>query len=62
MVNDVDGSTVTLNGTVTVTDQTLTGALTYPVAAVENISTGTVLLATFNDPTGSIRRLASPRR
>ena len=50
MVNDVDGSTVTLTGTVTVTDQTLTGALSYPVAAVENISTGTVLLATFNDP------------
>ena len=47
---DVDGSMGTLTGTVKVTDQTLTGALSYPVAGVENISTGTILLATFNDP------------
>ena len=50
VVKDVGGSTVTLTGTATVSDRALIAAATMPVSAVENTSTGSVVLATFTDP------------
>ncbi len=48
-VTDNGGSTVTLNGTATVTDLPVTGAVrNFP--AVEGQDTGSIVLATFSDP------------
>ncbi len=49
VVDDVGGSTVTLPGSAVVTDPALTGT-TNAIAAVEGISTGTIVLATITDP------------
>src|SRR5262249_26846126 len=46
---DVGGSVVTIAGTATVTDPALTGT-TRPITAVESVNTGTIVLATINNP------------
>ncbi|MGA2497783.1 MAG: FG-GAP-like repeat-containing protein, partial [Tepidisphaeraceae bacterium] len=49
IVTDVGGSNVTLNGTATVTDLAVTGAVRN-FSAVEGQNTGTIVLATFTSP------------
>jgi hypothetical protein len=50
VVTDKGGSTVTLIGTIDVSDLRVIGATTAKITAVEGMATGTIVLATFTDP------------